>query len=294
MDGGEEDSSDSSLLIRRASPRDARYIYMVHVRSLAGVDREGVDWFKELLRVRSRRIKVLVAESNGEVVGFAIAYRGRSKAYIDYLAVDPRYRRLGIGSRLLRELEVLLASEGAEEVGLSVKDNNMQALQFYIKNGYVVKGVVLVLSAKVGDIVDGPLDGYRFNVVRGGVRGLRVRVIPTTWWSSLTEEPDRMIYKRLRDEYTLLLYKGSRLRGLAEFSPRKVMNVDYIAVSYSRPREALKALVRALKRESMRRDVEELVVYVDGSKNSLLNALLELNFKTVGAEYRLSKKLIDH
>jgi len=37
--------------------------------------------------------------------------------------------------------------------------------------------------------------------------------------------------------------------------------------------------------------VEEIVVHVDGSKNSLLNSLLELNFKTVRAEYRLSKRL---
>jgi ribosomal protein S18 acetylase RimI-like enzyme len=291
MDDGEDDSGDSSLVVRRAHVRDARHMYMIHVRSLAGVDREGLDWFRGLLRVRSRRVKALVAVLNREVVGFTIAYKGRDRAYIDYLAVDPRYRGMGIGSRLLRELEQLLAREGVEEVGLSVKDSNMQALQFYIKNGYVVRGVVLVLSARVGDIADGPLDGYRFQVVKGGVRGLKVKVIPTTWWSSLTEEPDRMVYERLRDEYTLLLYKGSRLKGLAEFSPRRVMNIDYIAVSYSRPKDALKTLVRALKEEATKRGVEELVVYIDGSKNGLINVLLELNFKTVRAEYRLSKGL---
>jgi D-aminopeptidase len=70
------------------------------------------------------------------------------------------------------------------------------------------------------------------------------------------------------------------------------MKVDYIAVSYSKPREALKALIRALKEEAVKGGVEEIVVHVDGSKNSLLNSLLELNFKTVRAEYRLSKRLL--
>ena len=291
MEDGEEDSGDSSLLVRRALSRDARNIYMIHLKSLAGVDREDVNWFRELLRVRSRRVKALVAEVAGEVVGFTIAYKSRGRAYIDYLAVDPKFRGLGVGSRLLKELETLLAEEGVEEVGLSVKSNNLAALQFYVRNGYVVKGVVLVLSAKVNDIVNGSLDGYRFEVIRGNVGRLKAKVIHTTWWSSVTEEADRMVYERLRDEYTLLLYRSSRLRGLAEFSPRKVMNVDYIAVSYSKPREALKALIRALKEEALKGGVEEIVVHVDGSKNSLLNSLLELNFKTVRAEYRLSKRL---
>jgi ribosomal protein S18 acetylase RimI-like enzyme len=291
MDDSGEDSDDSSLLVRRASLRDARSIYMIHLKSLAGVDREDAGWFKELLRVRSRRVKALVAEVAGEVVGFTIAYKSRGRAYIDYLAVDPRFRGLGVGSRLLRELEGLLAEEGVEEVGLSVKSSNLAALQFYVRNGYAVRGVVLVLSVRVNDIANGPLDGYRFEVVRGSIGRLKAKVIYTTWWSSVTEEADRMVYERFRNEHTLLLYKGSRLRGLAEFSPRRVMSVDYIAVSYSKPREALKALIRALREEAVKGGVEELTVYVDGGKNGLLNSLLELNFRAVRTEYRLSKRL---
>ena len=294
MEGeGEEDSGDSRLLIRRAFVRDARAIYAIHLKSLGGVDREDIEWFEELLRARSRRVKVLVAELEGEVVGFAIAYKNRDRAYIDYLAVDPRYRGLGVGSTLLKSLEELLAVEGVREVSLSVKSGNLPALQFYIRNGYAVRNVVLVLSAKTSEIAEWPLDGYKFEVTRGSVGRVRARFMSTAWWSTVTEDADRLVYRKLSDEYALLLYKGSKLRGLAEFSPRRVMSVDYIAVSYNKPGEALKALVRALGEEARSRSVEEILVYVDGSKTRMANALLELNFKTVKTEYRMSKKLVE-
>lgn len=294
MEGeGEEDSGDSSLVIRRALAKDARSIYAIHLKSLAGVDREDIDWFKGLLRIKSRRVKVLVAEWNGEVVGFTVAYKSRGKAYIDYLAVDPRYRGLGIGSKLLRHLEELLANENVREVSLSVKSSNIPALQFYIRNGYAVKGVVLVLAARTSEIASWPLDGYKFEVAKGSVGRVKAKLLSTTWWSTLTEDADRIVYEKLRDEFTLLLYRKSRLRGIAEFWPRRIMNVDYIAVSYNKPREALKALIRALGEEAERRGVEEILVYVDGSKSGMLNALLELNFKTVKTEYRMTKRILE-
>ncbi|MCX8196164.1 MAG: GNAT family N-acetyltransferase [Acidilobaceae archaeon] len=284
---GEED--DDSLLVRKAKVIDAEKIYRIHLKSLTGLDREALSWFEELLRLRSRSVKVLVAEKGGEVVGFSIAYRRRNKAYLDSIAVEPKERGKGVGSALLRATEEELAKDGAEEVSLGVKEDNYSALHFYLNHGYAVKGVVLMLSSDVGSEED--LNGYSVSVIKGGLRGVKGRVMPTAWWSSVTEYVDRRVYGRLEDQLTLLLYKGGKLRGLAEFSPRKRMIVDYVAVSFHKPVEALAALVGALKSEARIRGVEQIIIPVDGSKGAMSKTLLSQGFRIRGVEFRLSKGL---
>ncbi len=293
MDSEGEDSSDSSssIFIRKARIRDSQAIYDIHLKSLAGVDRESKGWFSSIIGLRSRRVKILVAEIQNRVAGFIIAYKARNKAYIDYLAVDPQYRGLGVGSKLLQALEETLKSKGVEEIGLSVKRNNHGALQFYIKNGYLVKGVVLILALKRENGQNTAINGFRHITVNGGIRKLKIKVLPTTWWSSLTEYVDRRAYDKLKDELTILVYEGSKLRGLAEFSPGKKILVDYMAVSYGKPLESIKALVEALKREAAKTNVKEIIIPVDGSKGSIIRELLNLGFTVAGAEYRLYKKL---
>ncbi|MEM1684778.1 MAG: GNAT family N-acetyltransferase [Acidilobaceae archaeon] len=291
-EGEDSDSSDNSnLVIRRARVKDSMAIYKLHLKSLGGVDRESSTWFEELLRLKSKKIKVLVAEVNGSIVGFTIAYRVRDKAYIDYLAVDPNLRGRGIGSKLLEVIEDLLAIDKVREVNLSVKEDNYKALQFYMKHGYLVKGVVLLLASPINTIPHSNTDGYTTSLITGSLRDIKHNVMPTTWWSSLTEYVDRQVYKKLRDVYTLLLYKGNRVKGLAEFSPKKRMIVDYIAVSYHKPAEALNILIEELKREAERRGVEEIIIQVDGSKGSIVRALLNINFRIKDLEFRLYKRL---
>ncbi|MEN3000007.1 MAG: GNAT family N-acetyltransferase [Acidilobaceae archaeon] len=285
----DEDDSDSSLLVRRARPSDAESIYRIHLKSLGGVDRESLSWFEELLKLRSQSLKVLVAEEGGEVIGFSIAYRRRNKAYLDFLAVDPRERGRGVGSALLAAQEEMLAREGAEEVSLGVKKDNFGALQFYLNHGYTVKGVVLMLSSS--SVGDHSLDGYSVSIVRGGLSSVKSRVMPTAWWSSVTEYVNRRVYRKLEDQYSLLLYRGSKLRGLAEFSPRRRMTVDYVAVSYHKPADALGALVGALKAEARSRGVEEITIPVDGSKGAMSKTLLSQGFKVKGLEFKLRKEL---
>jgi len=72
--------------VRPARLRDARAIFEIHLASLEGLDEEDYEWFEAMIKVRSRRRKVLVAELGGEVVGFAIAYRYGDLAYIDSVA----------------------------------------------------------------------------------------------------------------------------------------------------------------------------------------------------------------
>ncbi len=279
-----------SLIIRNARYWDARAIFDIHLKSLGGLDEEDYEWFKGLLKIRSRRRKVLVAEIDGDVVGFIIAYKYRDRGYIDSLAVDPRFRGHGVGSRLLEAMEDLLRSCGVGKVSLSVKRDNYAALGFYIRHQYIVDGVVLMLNAHRDRIVSNGLHGYRVVVRKGFSSDLKTKVLPSTWWSSVTEYVDKKVY-RIYGEYTLEVYRGDKLRGLASYWPEKHMTIDYLAVSYHKPTEALSALLSALKREALDKGIELITVPVDASKNAFARKLLEHGFRIIGTEYKLVKEL---
>lgn len=56
--------------------------------------------------------------------------------YIDILAVYPEYRRLGIGRKLLVEVENLARQQGATKIALNCEKDNTKAYQLYEKLGY--------------------------------------------------------------------------------------------------------------------------------------------------------------
>jgi len=272
--------------------KDARSIFEIHLASLEGLDEEDYEWFEAMIRVRSRRRKVLVAELGGEVVGFAVAYRYRNLAYIDSIAVKPEARGAGVGSRLLAELERALKDKGSELVALSVKDRNKRALDFYLRNGYSLKGVILLLSCAVADLPDTAAEGFTVKRRRAGSLSRLRRFKPSTWWSTLTEPVDRLIYKRfVRSEEALVAYKGKRIKGVLEYSLGSELYADYIALSSYTALDALRTLLAGVKSVGLEAGVSTVTVPVDASKKLLVEALLKSGFRTVGSEYLAVKEL---
>ncbi len=281
-----------NTVLRNARVRDVDRIFEIHLSSLEGLDEEDYEWFKALINAKSKRKKVIVAEVEGKVVGFIIAYKYRHLTYIDSLAVDSAYRGLGIGSLLLNYLEKTLVREGVEEVFLSVKDRNMNALNFYLKRGYSFKSIVALLGADLRNLDEPSVNGYRVERRRVNNVMKMIKLRPTTWWSTLTEPTDRVIYKRYNGrQEAILAYKGRKLHGLAEYSPGDEMIVDYIAVSYYKPLEALKALLAGLMSVGLEKGLEHIVIPVDASKEKIVETLVKTGFTVKAAEYMLVKEL---
>ena len=101
-------------------------------------------WIPEVFEKSLERNTHLVAERDGEVV--ALANLGRlARSYREFphvsgdrevmwkLYVHPAHQGLGIGSRLLAEVEALV--EG-DELWLEVVDGNDQAYDFYLARGF--------------------------------------------------------------------------------------------------------------------------------------------------------------
>lgn len=89
--------------------------------------------------LRSRKCKTLVAEYNGEVVGFITGWYGpRRYGHIISIDVSPQHQRRHIGSHLLAEIESWLWQRGAEAIYLETQTNDSGAQGFYDKHGYHV------------------------------------------------------------------------------------------------------------------------------------------------------------
>lgn len=78
----------------------------------------------------------IILERNGQVVGYSILSIAAGEAHILNLCVDPNFRQLGYGEKLLDEL--LLSSSAAEvsEIFLEVRPSNEIAIALYQKKGF--------------------------------------------------------------------------------------------------------------------------------------------------------------
>lgn len=102
----------------------------------------------------ARRSKTLVAEVEGEVVGFVNARCAqRGWGMVTTLDVAPGWQRRGIGGKLMAAIEEWLLEQGVRVVALETPADEGGARQFYEKLGYQ-------LGRRVRGYYHGRLDAY--------------------------------------------------------------------------------------------------------------------------------------
>lgn len=78
----------------------------------------------------------IVLEREGQVVGYAILSVAAGEAHVLNLCVDPDFRGLGYGDRLLDEILLRARNASVREVFLEVRPSNVNALALYRKKGF--------------------------------------------------------------------------------------------------------------------------------------------------------------
>jgi ribosomal-protein-alanine N-acetyltransferase len=96
---------------------------------------------------------VLAAHRGDELAGFAIMGFGEEAAHLNLLAVEPRFRRCGLGRRLVRWLEESAIVAGTFEVSLEVRASKMNARRFYRALGYSEADVLPGYYDRIEDAV---------------------------------------------------------------------------------------------------------------------------------------------
>lgn len=94
--------------------------------------------FREELFGVPRTRKYLVATDQHKIVGYGgIAIAG-DVADIHTLTVIPTYRRKGIATQMLHELETWAKAKGINSFMLEMREGNLEAQPLYEKHGYAV------------------------------------------------------------------------------------------------------------------------------------------------------------
>jgi ribosomal-protein-alanine N-acetyltransferase len=104
----------------------------------------SVPWPDEAYRnelLTNRLASYVVARAGAEVVGFAGLWVMVDEAHITTFAVDPRWRRRGIGEWLLLGLLDRAVERRAREATLEVRLSNVPARRLYEKYGFRPVGI---------------------------------------------------------------------------------------------------------------------------------------------------------
>lgn len=90
----------------------------------------------------------LVAELEGRIIGSVIGGFDGRRGLIYHLAVASEFRTMGIGSRLMDEVETRLRSKGCLKSYLLVTVDNPDAEEFYKRRGWQPMGHQVHLMGK--------------------------------------------------------------------------------------------------------------------------------------------------
>lgn len=99
-----------------------------------------VPWSKQSFIDELSVGSVIVADMDGEIVGYADMREICGECYINNVAVKEGFRKRGIGKALMYALEDQ-ASREAEFITLEVRQSNFAAIGLYSKMGYTKVGV---------------------------------------------------------------------------------------------------------------------------------------------------------
>jgi ribosomal-protein-alanine N-acetyltransferase len=123
-------------MIRPARPADVPAVAGLEEANL-GRDAWSEGLVAEGVSGNLPTVRYLVAEVDGEVVGYAAASIVADIAELQRVAVDPGHRRTGLAASLLGAVVDEARTEGADRVLLEVREDNAGALAFYAAAGFV-------------------------------------------------------------------------------------------------------------------------------------------------------------
>lgn len=83
----------------------------------------------------------LIGEVGGKIVATAMGGYEGHRGWVNYLGVDPQYQRQGLAREIMKEIERLLKERGCPKINLQIRNNNLNAIEFYRRIGYNVEEI---------------------------------------------------------------------------------------------------------------------------------------------------------
>jgi len=118
----------------------------MHVESIAALEQNyfSMPWSRQMIadELDNEFALYYVAENEqGEVVGYSGMHTIIDEAYITNVAVDEKYRRQGIASRLIEKIIEISNESKFLRITLEVRRSNTGAIALYERHGFLVAGL---------------------------------------------------------------------------------------------------------------------------------------------------------
>lgn len=128
--------SDEILVTRPESPNDWESYFELRWRVLRAPWQQPRGSERDPLDSESVNLMVCGVDRGPRAVG-RLHFPSPDVGQVRYMAVDPAWRRRGMGRRVLKELERVAKQKGAKKIRLNAREN---AVPFYESQGYAVVG----------------------------------------------------------------------------------------------------------------------------------------------------------
>ncbi|MDO4847951.1 MAG: ribosomal protein S18-alanine N-acetyltransferase [Clostridiaceae bacterium] len=116
-----------------------------HIDGVLEIEREcfSSPWSRESLEAElgNEYARFFAAVCDGTVIGYIGAFNVFGEVSLGNLAVKKEYRKAGVASALLNELEKTAEAENAEFITLEVRQSNEAAIRLYKKLGFSQSGL---------------------------------------------------------------------------------------------------------------------------------------------------------
>lgn len=128
----------TNVTIQRMTAKDAHTCWELDQRCFVDGEAYDLDTFQFLLsdpKAVARKVRL----ADGGLIGFAVGMlEPGGVGHVISVGVAPEWRRRGVGTLLMEEMERGFAKRGATIVRLEVRTDNVIAQQLYLKLGYTI------------------------------------------------------------------------------------------------------------------------------------------------------------
>lgn len=135
--------------IKKLDSSSVEEIHALWKRAGLSIRPNGRDDPRRLVRVIDAGIEVFygIRVENKLIAVILVTHDGR-KGWLNRLAVEPGFRRRGLGVSLIRHAEEHLKGEGIEIIGALIEDWNRESLNLFEKCGYILHDDIHYLSKR--------------------------------------------------------------------------------------------------------------------------------------------------
>jgi len=135
-----------SFEIRKAKDADLEFIYNITQEAFeAYAEFSGAKNLSALSETKEETLcdikekLVLVAVSNGEILGCVRVSVNGDTAYLSRFAVREQYRGVGVGSKLIEAVDEEMQKKGVKKISLHSASKMLPLIRFYYGKGFYIE-----------------------------------------------------------------------------------------------------------------------------------------------------------